>query len=255
VPQFRPGVEEVALVRRALVLLVIAGVLIPAVPAVGVPGESAGAVPVVGECYSLTDVEAAGDYWVESEPVPCTQVHTYEVTNAALVPMDVDAVAFARERCGSLDVWTALGINSSTAGIIADPIRIEPRAFFARPEHFVCGAVAVAYQGRAPATLVPLATSIERLRARDRSSLRHCADAADGRSALAPAVTVPCSSRPRWQTTSWILWSALYDDNPGRATLRARAAQLCGVGATFSLPAAASWREGFPRTWCYRKYA
>ena len=132
---------------------------------------------------------------------------------------------------------------------------IEPRAFFARPEHFVCGAVAVAYQGRAPATLVPLATSIERLRARDRSSLRHCADAADGRSALAPAVTVPCSSRPRWQTTSWILWSALYDDNPGRATLRARAAQLCGVGATFSLPAAASWREGFPRTWCYRKYA
>ena len=241
--------------RRALVLLVAAGVLIPALPASGVPGVRSAALPVVGECYSLTDAEVAADYWVESEPVPCTQVHSYEVTEAALVPMDVDALTFARERCGSLDVWTALGVNSSTAGIIKDPIRIEPRAFYARPDHFVCGAVAVEYQGRGPATVVPLTTSIERLRARDRSSLRHCADAADGRSALAPAVTVPCSSRPRWQATSWILWSALYDDNPGRATVRDRAAQLCGVGATFSVPTAASWRDGLPRTWCYRKYA
>lgn len=241
--------------RRALVLLVAVGVLLPALPAVGAPGERAATLPVVGECYALTDAQAAADYWVQDEPVACTQSHTYEVTDAGLVPMDVDAVAFARERCGSLEVWTALGVNSSTAGIITDPIRIEPRAFFARPDHFVCGAVVVEYQGRAPATLVPLTSSIERLRARGRASLRHCADAADGRSALAPAVTVPCSSRPRWQVASWILWSALYDDNPGRSTLRARAAELCGAGATFSLPLAASWADGIPRTWCYRKYA
>lgn len=244
--------------RRALLLLVLAGALLPALPAAAVATAASRtlptSLPVVGECYALSDAEAAGDYWTEDDPVACSQPHTYEITEAALLPMDVDAIAFARERCGSLDVWTALGVNSSSAGIIENPIRIEPRAFSARPDHFVCGAVAVDYQGASPATLVPLTSSIERLRSRSKASLRHCADASDGRSALAPAVTVPCSSRPRWQATSWILWSALYDDNPGRAALRARATQLCGAGAVFSLPGAASWSAGMPRTWCYRKY-
>ncbi len=243
--------------RRALLLLALAGILLPSLPAAASPAPHRAlpaSLPVVGECYVLTDAEAAGEDWPEGDAVACNQPHTYEITEAALLPMDVDAVGFARQRCRSLDVWTALGVNSSSAGIIEAPIRIESRAFYARPDHFVCGAVAVEYQGRSPATLMQLTMSIERLRAGSKASLRHCADAADGRSALAPPVTVPCSYRPRWQVTSWILWSALYDDNPGRAALRARAAQLCGAGAVFSLPATWAWSEGMPRTWCYRKY-
>ena len=50
------------------------------------------------------------------------------------------------------------------------------------------------------------------------------------------------------------MWTAFYDDDPGRAELRARAAQLCGPRAVPSLPSAADWDEGLPITRCHLKY-
>ena len=50
------------------------------------------------------------------------------------------------------------------------------------------------------------------------------------------------------------MWTAFYDDFPGRAELRERASVLCGPSAVVSLPTAASWENGMPSTWCYRKY-
>jgi len=185
--------------------------------------------------------------------VPCTEPHTFEVTETAPVPMDVNAIDFARDRCGMLDVWTAVGVNSSRAGVIADPIRIEARSFYAPPERYVCGAVALRYRGAAPATVVRLTSSIDRLRMGTTRALRHCSSAKAGRSALAPPITVRCSRQPRWQVTAWILWSALYDTYPGRVVLRKRAAELCGPGTVRSLPTVASWNDGIARTWCYRK--
>jgi hypothetical protein len=240
--------------RRVLALLAAVGVALPVLPAAAAPSSGPAHVPVVGECYDLSDAQVSADYWTDAEPVPCTQRHTYEVTEAALIPMDVNAITFARAQCGPLDVWTAVGVNSSSAGVIEDPIRIEPRSFYARPDRYVCGAAAVEYQGREDPAVVALTSSIELLRPRTRESLRHCSDAADGRSAFAPPITVPCSSRPRWQAVSWILWSALYDDNPGRAALKERAAELCGPDAVYSLPGRSSWPDGVPRTWCYLKY-
>jgi hypothetical protein len=260
--------------RRAGVLL-LAAIVIPsgaliAVPASAAPTRHAAApaAPAVGECYDLSDARievgtlagatAAGadGYWTEADRVPCSAPHTFEVTEAAPLPMDVNAFAFAAEQCGALDVWTAVGVNRPVAGIVRSPLRIEPRAYAVRqsPPSYVCGAVAVTLNGRRPPSAVTLTSAIERLSRRERAALRYCSSAADGRSALAPALTVPCSSRPRWQAQSWVMWTAFYDGFPGRAELRARATELCGVDAVVSLPTAASWADGMPRTWCYEKY-
>ena len=146
--------------------------------------------------------------------------------------------------------------RAAVAGIVEDPLRIEPRAYAVRQSapSYVCGAVAVSLDGRRPPSAVSLTSSIERLGRRERAALRYCSSAADGRSAMVPAVTVPCSTRPRWQATSWVMWTAYYDDNPGRAVLRERAGELCGPGTVVSVPTAASWEDGLPRSWCYRKY-
>jgi hypothetical protein len=133
---------------------------------------------------------------------------------------------------------------------------VEPRAFAIRqaPPSYVCGAVAVSLDGRRPPSAVVLTSSIERLNRRERASLRYCSSALDNRGALAPAVTVPCSSQPRWQVRAWVMWTAFYDDYPGRGELRQRATVLCGAGAVVSLPSAGSWEYGMPRSWCYHKY-
>lgn len=260
--------------RRAGVLL-LAAIVVPSgalltAPAGAAPVLRPAAVtaPVVGECYDLSDARievgtlagatAAGSegYWSDVDPVPCTEPHTFEVTESDQLPMDVNAFEFAAQQCGALDVWNAVGVNRPVAGIVEDPLRIEPRAYAVRqsPPSYVCGAVAVELDGRRPPRAVPLTSAIERLTRRERASLRYCASAEDGRGALAPAVTVPCSSRPRWQVRSWVMWTAFYDDFPGRAELRERASVLCGPGAVVSLPTAASWENGMPSTWCYRKY-
>jgi hypothetical protein len=260
--------------RRAGVALLAALVLptgaLLAPPAGAVQGSrpTAPATPSVGECYDLSDARieagtlagatAAGvdGYWVDADPVPCDEPHTFEVTESARLPMDVNAFEFASEQCGALDVWNAVGINRPVAGVVADPLRIEPRAYAVRqsPPSYVCGAVAVSLQGRRPPSAVTLTSSIERLNRRERAALRYCSSAEDGRRALAPALTVPCSSRPRWQVRAWVMWTAFYDGFPGRAELRERAAALCGDDAVVSLPSATSWEDGLPRTWCYRNY-
>lgn len=260
---------------RSAGVLLLAAIVVPSgalltAPAGAAPGLRHAAVtaPAVGECYDLSDARievgtlagatAVGSegYWSAVDPVPCTEPHTFEVTESGQLPMDVNAFEFAAQQCGALDVWNAVGVNRPVAGIVEDPLRIEPRAYAVRqsPPSYVCGAVAVELDGRRPPRAVPLTSAIERLTRRERASLRYCASAEDGRGALAPAVTVPCSSRPRWQVRSWVMWTAFYDDFPGRAELRERASLLCGPSAVVSLPTAASWENGMPSTRCYRKY-
>lgn len=260
--------------RRAGVVL-LAAIVIPsgvplAPPASAAPGGhlAAPSAPAVGECYDLSDarIEAgtlagataagADGYWLDADPVPCSRPHTFEVTESARLPMDVDAFEFAAEHCGALDVWNAVGVNRPVAGIVKDPLRIEPRAYAVRQSVpiYVCGAVAMSFNGRRPPSAVTLTSAIERLSRRERAALRYCSSASGGRSALVPAVTVPCSTQPRWQARSWVMWTAFYDDFPGRAELRDRADSLCGAGSVHSVPTAASWQDGLPRSWCHRKY-
>lgn len=260
--------------RRASVVLLVA-LMVPTGALLSSPAGAAQgsrpavpATPSVGECYALSDARieagtlagatAAGvdGYWADADPVPCNEPHTFEVTESARLPMDVNAFEFAAAQCGALDVWNALGVNRPVAGIVADPLRIEPRGYAVRqsPPSYVCGAVAVSLEGRRPPSAVTLTSSIERLDRRERASLRYCSSAEDGRRALAPALTVPCSSRPRWQVRAWIMWTAFYDDFPGRAELRERATALCGDGTVVSVPSATSWEDGMPRSWCHRKY-
>ena len=232
-------------------------ILLTAPPAASSPSVRPAVAPLVGECYDLTDeVLQADGYWADTAPVPCSQPHTFQVTETGAVPQDVNAFEFAATQCGPLDVWTAVGVNGSTAGIVKNPLRIEPRSFAIRQAApaYACGAVAVSFNGRRPPAAVPLTSTIERLRPREEATLRHCSSAAGGRSAFAPPITVPCTSRPRWQVTSWIIWSALYDDYPGRAALRARAAELCGPDAVFTVPSAIAWDKKASRTWCYLEY-
>lgn len=235
-----------------------AGLSLPvALPATIAPAAASERTPQVGDCYDLSDVVLQeGGWWPDVDPVSCSAPHTYEVTQVGLLPQDVDAFAFAADQCSALAVWAAVGVNQPVAGVVTDPLRIEPRSFGVRrqPASWVCGAVAVDLNGRAAPTAVRLDSSVEGLTRRAAAGLRHCSSAAGDRRALAPPVTVACSTRPRWQARTWIVWTAFYDDDPGRAELRARAAQLCGPRAVPSLPSPADWDEGLPITRCHVKY-
>ena len=221
----------------------------------GVPAQAAPTLPVPGECYDLDDeVLQEGGWWPETVPVPCTQTHTFEVTDVGLLPADANAFDFAKRQCTALNTWTSLGINLPVAGIVPNPLRVEPWSFAVRsaPASYVCGGVAVRYLGADDPVAVPLRSSIRELPPRQRVALRHCADAANERGALEPPITVRCARRPSWLVTSWITWKAFYDDYPGRPALKDRARDLCGPDRTFSLPTRADWEDGVPTTWCYR---
>lgn len=245
----RPGRARwvVARIAAGAAVAVVAGLLW---------APAAQAAPTVGECYALSAEQArAGGWWPDASAVPCTQAHTFQVTEVGLIPADVDSLAFAADQCGSLDVWARLGVNPTVAGVVRHPVRIEARSFGLRemPPTYVCGAVLVGLNGRGSPTVVPLDAPVERLGRRSLAALRYCTSAQDDRGARAPMVSVPCSTRPRWEVSSWVVWTAFFDENPGRAALRARAEELCGAEAVFTLPSPGEWKDGLPRTWCFVK--
>ena len=132
--------------------------------------------------------DAAGEegYWLESAPVPCTAPHTFEVTESGLLPMDVNAFAFAaravrrprrverrrREPPGGRDRRGPAAHRAAGA----TPCGSRRRATCAGRSPCRC-------DGRRPPTAVSLTSSIERLGRRARAALRYCSSAADGRSA------------------------------------------------------------------------
>lgn len=248
------------LLRTAVVMLAVlpttaAGIVVMG-PAAAAPAAT---VPAVGECLDVPAealVERAG--WLEPTTVACTQAHTFEVTRVgALAGLDdgADPTVAAAEECGALGVWNELGVNRPMAGVVTDPLRIEARSFAVRaPEPaFVCGAVAVEWSRGGDLRVLPLSSAIEDLTAEERADLRHCSRARGVRRPWTVPVTVACSTEPRWEETSRVLWTAFYDDDPGRDRLRARARGICGDDARFSLPRARDWTSGLPWTRCYER--
>lgn len=244
-------------VGRGLALVLVAAAMAGSAVTAGSAFAAPAQAPQVGECYNLSDARLrAGGWWAETAAVPCSAPHTFQVTEVGPLPQDANAFTFAADQCGALDVWTEVGVNVPEAGVVTAPLRIQPWSFAVRQDagSYLCGAVAVDLAGVRPPTAVTLTSSIERLSDRERAALRYCGSAADGRPARAPQVTVPCTQRPRWEVTAWVMWSAFYDAYPDRAVLKQRARALCGPGTVASLPPAASWDAGTARTWCYRLY-
>lgn len=232
-----------------------AGVLVPsaatAAPATG--------VPIVGECLDLP-VESLVDRggWLEPVAVPCTQEHTFEVTRVGALPPLTEAddpTDLAAEECGALGVWNEVGVNRPRAGVVEDPLRIEARSFavLGPQPAFVCGAVAVEWSRVGELVVLPLTTAIEDLTTEEREALRYCSRARGVRRPWTVPTTVSCSTEPRWEETAWVLWTAFYDDDPGRARLRARARAICGEGARISLPTSRDWAVALPWTRCFER--
>lgn len=224
-----------------------------------VTATGASAAPMVGECYDLPGEDLltrAG--WLEPDPVPCTAPHTFEVTRVGALPElseSEDPTDLAAQQCGALGVWNEVGVNRPTAGVVADPLRIEARSFAVREPTpvFVCGAVAVEWSRRGELGILPLTSAIEDLTAEEQQELRYCSRARGVRRPWTVPATVTCSTQPRWEATAWVLWTAFYDEDPGRARLRARAVAICGDDARFSLPRAGDWSSGLPWTRCYER--
>ena len=212
--------------------------------------------PAVGECYDLTDAASRSarspaprrrrrGYWADADPVPCSEPHTFEVTESGAVPMDVNAFEFAAEQCGDLDVWNAVRVNASGRRHHRGPA--AHRAALVRrptvPATYVCGAV--------PCRSSTAATRCRWCRSHPASSgwptaSARCAAATAlgrrGTSALRRrrGDGAVLARRPRWQVRSWVMWSAFYDDFPGTDGAAASARpQLCGVDDVVSVPTAA----------------
>lgn len=246
-------------VLLATLPLVAVSVISTASPASA--SRASAATPVVGECYDLpAEVLLTRAGWLEPVPVPvpCTASHTFEVTRVGALPdlpETEDPTDLAAQQCGPLGVWNEVGVNRPTAGVVTDPLRIEARSFAVREPTpvFVCGAVAVEWSRRGELGIVPLTAAIEDLTAEQLEELRYCSRARGVRRPWTAPVTVSCSSQPRWEATAWVLWTAFYDEDPGRARLRARAVAICGDEARFSLPRAVDWSTGLPWTRCYER--
>lgn len=236
--------------------VVAAAVLGMGVPSLGMTAIAGAALAApagpftVGQCFNLSEEELA-EVWIEAEPVECSTPHTVQVTSVTVLAPADDPVDVATRECGPLGVWNELGVNRPVAGIIRQPLRIEPRALARRGAEptLACAAAAVSWDARGESAVVPVTRSLDGLASRTRAGLRYCT-AASGRRPALPGPTVPCSARPRWEVSSWIVGTAFFDDYPGRVTLRDQARRLCGVGERFVIPARVDWEQGLPRTWC-----
>jgi hypothetical protein len=224
----------------------------------GAPANAASGVPAVGECYLVTDKQTYDDYWPGGAAVPCTGRHSIEVTRSSPLPADVNAVNFAQDACDYLKVWKDAGVNQARNGIVSRPVRFEAFYFVVQqpgvPDTFLCGIGPVALRGKKGAVLVSSTAPVAALTAQQKAALQFCSSAARGRTIQDPAVTVPCTSTPRWQVSRWIMWDDLYASYPGEAVLRARAGRLCGPGSVPSVPSAEAWPGGTHRSWCYKKH-
>lgn len=246
---------------RVAVALLVA--LPPATTLTVTTGTAAAAptavVPSVGECLDLP-AESLADRagWLDPVPVPCTEPHTFEVTRVGLLPAigdSEDPTEVAARQCGALGVWNEVGVNRPMAGVVRNPLRVEARSFAIRePEpRFVCGAVAVEWVRGGEVVVLPLTSSIEELSIEQREALRYCSRARGIKRPWTNPTTVSCSTQPRWEATAWVLWTAFYDEDPGRARLRTRAKDICGEAARVSLPRARDWTSGLPWTRCYER--
>lgn len=240
--------------RRVQVTVVVLVAAALAAAGWAAPASAAPPAPMVGDCYDLAPVDLSNpDGWLEVVPVDCTRPHTFEVTSTGSLPAEDDAWRIAGEQCGDLGVWNEVGVNRPMAGRVARPLRIGAASFAVRVPSptFVCGAIAYEVAANGAREPLTLTTSIEGLTAQQRDGLRFCSRAAGVRRPASAPATVPCTVAPRWEVTAWILWSAFYDEDPGRVELRARAARLCGPGARFSLPQARDWTSALPWTHCF----
>ncbi len=238
------------------------GVLVLSTPA---PASAAvpATVPEVGACLDVpaSDLRESGGV-VEAEIVDCRQPHTFEVARvipvpAATDPFTADVFAEVAQSCGELGVWTEVGVNRPVAGVVVAPLSIEPRYIGLRGDApvLLCGAVAVAAQASGERGVTVVSRPLAELGPRARAQLRYCLPATSARAPVDTSAAVPCDQRPRWQVDSMIVWTAFYDDYPGRAEMRARAQQLCGSGGRARVPSRGEWEAGVQPTWCLRSYS
>jgi len=230
------------------------------VPALAIPAGAAPEIadPLIGDCYEISfesSSETKTETWPDADPVPCEESHTFEVTRTGALPDDGDLSAYAADQCGELGVWNQVGVNRTLAGIIRRPLRIEARSFVMRgASKYVCGAVAVQWSSGGVVEVIPSSSAIEDMTPRERGSLQYCSAAERVRRPRVSTPTVSCTSKPRWEAAAWIVWTAFYDDYPGRAELRARATRLCGAGSRVTVPKEVEWSDAVPRSWCFRRY-
>jgi len=236
-----------------------AGVLMMAFVATGTLAHAQTGVPAVGDCYQVTNQQTYDDYWAPSAAVPCAGPHSIQITKSSVLPADVNAVTFAQDHCEYAEVWTDAGVNQALEGIVARPLRLDAFYFVVREPgvtaSYVCGIGAVEQRGSHDEVLVSMRGAVADLSAAAKARLQFCSKAVKGAPLAAKAITVPCTTTPRWQVTRWIMWDDLYAAYPGEGVLRARAARLCGSRAVASVPSAEAWPGGTHRSWCYVKHA
>jgi hypothetical protein len=241
------GIPVTVLVSASLALLLGAS------PA----GADEPRTPRVGDCFDLPgEALAVSGVWLEASPVSCTRPHTFEVTRVDRVPAEGDPFASAAPSCSVLAVGNEVGVNRPVAGVVRAPLSVEARYVGMRdPEPVVlCGAVAVSFDVQGEAQPRRVTRPISELSPRARSLLQYCLAEPPDRGRDAVAASVPCTDRPRWQVDSWIVWTAFYDEYPGRGELRERAQQLCAPGSRFAVPGRVLWESGTPTTWCLSFY-
>jgi hypothetical protein len=245
--------------RTSVTVGCVSAAVVAAAVGLGAPVRADAASPAVGECFALTDAQSYEDYWPTSAPVPCSGRHSIEIARTGRLPADVNAFDYASNQCDVATVWSDLGVNRATNGIVRDPIRLEVFPFAVRgavgaEPGWVCGIGPIAFRGGKDVALISMTGAVASMSAAQRRALRYCNSAAGGRGAFAPPVTVSCSTVPRWQVPKWIMWGDLYSTYPGEAVIKARAARLCGPGTTFSYPTAKDWPSGSRRSFCYAKH-
>lgn len=219
--------------------------------------EAAAGVPVVGDCLDVpaTDLRTSG-FFATPVVVDCTRPHTFEVTRVEALAGSGDPFAFAEQACSPLGVWNEVGVNRPVAGVVRDPLSVEPRYFgvAGTPATLVCGAVAVSGAGSGQREVAVLTRPLSALSARSRADLRYCSPGDRGRRVVDVGAVGSCDDRPRWQVDAMIVWTAFYDAYPGRAELRARAQRVCGAQARAVLPSRSEWGAGPATTWCLTWY-
>lgn len=229
------------------------------------PANADNPLPTPGECYRLSNAQAAGTPWPSVTPVSCHRDHTMEVYKIVSVPIDQQGTVAEAARAVSVACswrtaleYAGVSVPKTPGKVINNPVRVTSWTFLTGPtgrETGVCAAGPYTYK-KSTSRVVSASTTVKQLVAKDRATLRICVTTRPPYPTEGNWNSVECGKQGSWTVTRWVtIGNSNTSPYPGTAKVRAWVAQGCRNADYYSYPTRANWETtgGDWFGWCYSK--
>ena len=239
--------------RIRATLAAFAGVMIAATSlTLAAPAGAAPTVAKTGDCYNITLKQAEAAALPEDlAPVPCTQAHTFEVTEAGLVPADVNAQTWSGEKCSWANINKQLGINKIRGGVISNPLKVSTFFFYDTAGNYQCGVGVKRFLGKKAPQFEMLKAPIAEIIDNDYTSLSTCYSSKNGAVPNKNPVSISCTSKKGWYQFALVSLDSLGAKFPGEDAIAAKLRAKCPGFNYATYPTAKQWNKAGNYGGCY----